>query len=127
MAVKSLAAKGVVWKGSHAILMARIVDIDNILVNQGGVTGITCQVTQMDNPTNFTQPSVVVASAVFNALQTDAKWTKDDLGYNFLFEITPDDIPLGEKTYRVEFTVTDINTKISHIVYEITTAPLFKS
>lgn len=51
-------------------------------------------------PEHIVSDTLVVADCFFDTLQTDAKWTKDEIGYNFLVELDAlpnfPEIPLAE-------------------------------
>jgi hypothetical protein len=49
---------------------------------------------------------LTVAEVVSDTYQTDARWTKDTTGYNFLWPIPAEVIPEGDKTYQVALTFT---------------------
>ena len=76
---------------------------DGAAITQSDITSIAYSVV------DIRKPSVTVASGsldetevVYDTLQTDARWTKDDTGYNFAWAAPITIVPEGGKTYQVE-------------------------
>lgn len=70
--------------------------------------------------TDLDDSAVVVATSVFDALQTDARWTKDLTGYNFRDRVPSTFFTTGGHTYRVEYLFTGASAEKFWIVYEHT-------
>lgn len=73
--------------------------------------------------------ALTVADVVFDTLQTDAKWTLDDTGYNFALHVPGTSFDGGGKTFRVEIELTPsdsayTNSKI-HIARDVETLELY--
>lgn len=85
------------------------------------VSTITCKVFDLDSATPDTPiatPTVTVASAVINTpVTSNALWTKDDVGYNFLHSLGAANFPTGGRRYQVEYTVTTAAGSVFHGVY----------
>lgn len=59
---------------------------------------------------NTNAPTYTVAATIFNALQTDARWQVDTVGYNAAFPIPAASLPKGSwssvpQVYRVEIVI----------------------
>ena len=123
---------GPIWQGAPTPLIARIRSVNGSYLTQASLTAITYAVFNASG----NSPSTVVASGtltissvVYDALQTDARWTVDSLGYNFLAVIPGTAFPLGGTLYRVEITFTDTSSQKFRVVFQpktqaIMTTPL---
>lgn len=120
--------KGMAYQQSGTILMARLISNAGIYASQAAISSIACEVYDTANPnTVVLSPTVVVASTIYDTLQTNLLWTKDALGYNFKYELPSAGLPRGGKTYRVEFRVTPVGGQQYHIVFEIQTERLLSA
>ena len=85
---------------------------DGALITQAAISSITCSVRRYPKATGVaavtSTPTVVVASAVFDALQTSARWTRDATGYNFAFTV-PAAAFAAPDLYTVVFTFTPVS------------------
>ena len=94
-------------EGSTTNLLARVRKGDGTLVVQADVTSIAYEVYDVTDKTTATSSgSVVVATGIFDTLQTSADWKIDDTGYNFRHALPGSDIPDGDVTYRIQHTLT---------------------
>lgn len=95
----------VVWEKMGATLMARIVGNAGVDIVQADITAIVCKVFDIDDDeaNAAASPTVVVADAIFDNLQTDAIWTKDATGYNFKFPMDDTIFTNADHRYVVEF------------------------
>lgn len=98
-----------VWEGSECWLMQRVVGADAAVITQASVSAVSYTV--------YTGTTVVVASTaltiatvIFDTLQTDAKWTVDATGYNFLQILPRTAIPDGGTVYTVQHKFTAVTT-----------------
>lgn len=113
---------GYVWEDCTAVCMARIVGEANTAIVQSSVTSIACNVFDVSaGDTLVLEPTMVVATNVFDALQTDARWdtTLDATGYNFRHTVPHAAFPTGGHTYRVEYAFTMADDTRIMAVYEI--------
>ena len=105
---------GTVQKGGTLTCLARIVDENAAAIDQSGVSTATYSVFLLDehDPDGRTVVSghdgkpLAVASIIFNSLQTDARWTIDDIGYNFRHTIdvsTDSAFAVAGRNYLVEY------------------------
>ena len=80
-----------VEKGGTVTCLARVVGEDATVISQATISTATYSVFLLDDDdpdsrtvvTGHNGASLVVASIIFNSLQTDARWTADSTGYNF--------------------------------------------
>ena len=92
-----------IYEDTAITCMARIQGDDAVNITQSDVTSITLKTFLNYGTTATTTTSLTVSTSVFNALQTDARWTKDSTGYNFRFQIPSSVFVAGDSTYRCEF------------------------
>ncbi len=121
MSQQLIAAEADGFEDSTVTCIARVKDTANNLITVASLAapgGITFSVTQIDDITVVTTSgSLVVADVVFDVLKTDPIWTVDpNQGYNFLHELTPAAFPLP-KSYKIEYKFTDLNLKVSTVVF----------
>lgn len=102
--------------------MARVLGNDGAAVLQSNVASINAKMFDIESdPTAdlLTNRVLTVASVIFDALQaSDARWTVDTTGYNFLYVLPAEDLP-DPTTYRVEVTITPSSGGVFPIVYEL--------
>lgn len=81
------------------------------------VASITCAVYDLTGTTPGTpvvSPTVTVASAVYDTLQTaDNLWSMDSHGYNFRHELPTTAFPTADHTYLVRYTVVSTGGAVS--------------
>lgn len=100
------------FEGSPLTLMDRVYGHAGTAITQASLTAISyaaweyASVDDAESDTNGTavgvSASLVVADTVFDTLQTDARWARDALGYNFRFTLPVARLPNGGKYVRVE-------------------------
>lgn len=99
----------VVSADGDVVVMGRIVGQARTAINQASVDdgddAIQVQVTDRNATVTLALASLDVEEVVFNALQTDARWTKDTTGYNFLHVIPASALPLGDAAYSAEYSM----------------------
>ena len=101
---ESRVTHGVVVEDADATFLARILGDDGDPVQQADVSAIAAKVYNESNSNTQTYSAVViVANSVFNALQTDDRWTRDSTGFNFAHLVPYTAFPTGGHRYRVEF------------------------
>jgi hypothetical protein len=96
---------------------------------QADFQAIDLKVYEQGKPaTLIAQRTLTIADVIFNALQTDARWTKDATGYNFRLLTLPADVPDGSKQYvfEIKFTPTG-GAPIFFGVFEVPTLDLHQS
>jgi len=108
---------GTVYRGGSATCLARLVGEDAQAISRTDVASAeyTIWLLERDDPDARTpvagheQVAVNVATNVFDSLQTDARWTADELGYNFRHTIDIASDPaftLAGRDYLVEYAFT---------------------
>ena len=130
MAVLNLtrSTSAVVSEGADLVFYRRLyVDSSGTLtpITQALTSTVTYKV--FDNPTATTPSatgSLVVATVIFDTLQTGTVWTTfaDSTGYNFRAIMARSLFPDGNKRYTVEITVTLTSGYQFPVVFEIETA-----
>lgn len=97
---------GEVYEGAAAVLMARIVGASGAPLTQADFGSIKYEAWKIPVPLEHdlrnaedryvevstpakvvNEVTLTVANVVFDALQTDGRWTKDTTGYNFAYEL----------------------------------------
>ena len=92
---------GSVLEGGDVTVMGRLVDGNNANVTQSGVTSIQREVWSVTGtpPTKVgSTDTLVVASTVFNSLQTGGAWVADDTVYNFRNNVPASAMPTISKS-----------------------------
>lgn len=110
-----LTITGSVWKDGGASIMARVTGTDGANIVQADITSITCAVFDKTGASVST-PSVVVATSVFDTLQTDSRWTVDSTGYNFRFDAAASVMVTADERYRWEFLFTPASGEVFWVV-----------
>ena len=99
----------VVFQNGGATYLARVLGNAGTAITQASLSSISCGVYDEDGATPGTAiitPTVTIASAVYDTLQTDSIWTKDTTGYNFKFSIPATGFPIADHRHRIEFKFT---------------------
>ena len=118
-------AKGTVFEDGGATFLARVRGNSGAAITQASLSTITCKVFDLDvaPDTSILAPSVVIASTVFDTMQgasfSDARWTADATGYNFLHEMPATAFPDGQRRYRVEYKFTPVSGAVFWLVFEV--------
>lgn len=122
--------KGTCWEDGGCSLMARVVGPTSAAITQAAVSSITCAVFDLDgdSPSSaVATPSIVVASTVFDTLQTDGRWSVDSTGYNFRYDAAASIFATGGHRYRFEFRFTPASGQVYWVVFEVTAESLLTS
>lgn len=96
-------------EGTHVTLLGRARTEDNTLLQQADVSHIDLRV--FESPANAPAAEVysttlTIADVVFDAMQTDARWRGDSVGYNFKYvPDAPQLVARGGVTTRYEVTI----------------------
>lgn len=130
---------GTAWEKGGVTLLARITGHAGTAITQASVSAISYEVYKVDEPpappsftaqgtpTKFVAAtSLTVADVVFDALQTDGRWTVDATGYNFRAELaaaTFDSIAVGSypdsQWYEIPIRFTPASGAVFFVVYRI--------
>jgi hypothetical protein len=107
---------GTAFRHGSAVLLARIVDSDGIVVQPSGVDEIEYSVFELD-PCRPDVLTVVaghdgvaldVGDVIFNSLQTGGLWTVDEVGYNFRHDVdvsAAEAFPKAGALYQVRYEI----------------------
>ena len=111
----------IVWEDTTPKLMARVVaDDDGLVIVQADVSTISKLVTlESTGAVVVASAALTVSAVVFNALQTDARWTIDTTGYNFAHTLATTDIPDGDSFYLVQYLFTGATGGVSMVEFRI--------
>jgi len=83
--------------------MARITGNAATNIVQADITSISYTTHDLETgEKTVSAGTLTVATVVFDALQTDARWTKDTTGYNFRYDIPGSELPDGDRSYDFE-------------------------
>ena len=99
-----------VWEGTSLKVMARLVGKTNAVTDilQANIASITYRVVVDGTTEVIASTALTVADVIFDTLQTsDAAWTKDSTGYNFMTIFPPTHFPTGATTIYIFVTITD--------------------
>lgn len=111
--------RGTASQNGSAMLMARIVGIDNQPVVAGDLDEVRYSVLRVNHGdpndlsvvTGHDDVELPVADVFYNTLQTGGPWNVDATGYNFLHELDISEhaaFPLALTDYQVRFVVTPV-------------------
>lgn len=121
MKARNLINQFTVFEDGGATFLARVLGNAGTAITQATITSITYAVYDLSTTTPTTaviSGTLVVASTVFDTLQTDARWTADSTGYNFLHAMPATAFPTGKHQYKVEYKVTPTSGAVFWIVFE---------
>jgi hypothetical protein len=119
-----------VWQGMPVALMARLRNPAGVYVTQASLASISYTLFDLgsDNPTPTvptSSGSLTISSVIFDALQLDARWTIDTIGYDFLW-LMPGALLVNAPTeYRMKVLFTGTDGNVYPAVYQLLTQPLF--
>lgn len=121
-----IVTKAMVWEDSGAAFMARVVGNTAANMTQASITGATVKVYDSAGTSQLSD-SMTISSVVFDTLQTDARWTVDSTGYNFLYAIADTVFTTGNESYTVEFMFDPVSGEDFPVVYEVVAKSLLGS
>lgn len=116
-----------VYEDSGFSLMARIYGQAATPITQSTISSVALKVFDVSSSTSVATATPVVATCIFDTLQTDAYWTKDATGYNFRYSTLASQVPNGGSRYRFEFTFTPTSGAVFPVVFEVPTMDLYGS
>jgi hypothetical protein len=115
--------KGKIWEDGGATCLSRVTNVSGSAITQATVSTISRKVFNITPgyatpDTALSTSSLTVSSVVFDTLQTDARWTKDDTGYNFR-DSPAYTIFTTAGLYRVEYLFTPSSGDPFFVVFEL--------
>ena len=118
-----------VWEDGDATLLRRV-DMDGVYITQATIASIQRTITDVTDPAapdEIDDSPVEVAEAVFDTLQTDGRWKRDVIGYNFR-DTVPGTLLTGPaKLYQVEYKFTGSGGQVFWVVFKLLTLPICAS
>lgn len=120
--------KGAMFEDSGVSPMARVVGNDGANIVQADITSIHRTIYNAATGVVVqASTAVTVADAVFDTLQTDARWTYDATGYNFRDDAPATQFASGSTVYRVAYKFTPASGEVWHVVFEPSATELLGS
>ena len=126
---------GKLFEGVSPSLMARVVGSDAVALTQSDIASIAYSIWDLSaTGTVVNSGSLTVANVIFDALQTDARWTADSTGYNFRWQPAGSLFPAFDpaagavddsKTFRLEIVLTDTAAAEIALLFELTLSNLY--
>ncbi len=114
------------WKDGDATCLARV-KLDGSNLTQATTTTITRTVFLKALDSGAAREVVsaaallVVASVVFDALQTDDRWDRDNTGYNFRDTVASTVFTLADRTYEVLYSFAGSGGQVFVVRFDIQT------
>lgn len=116
-----------VFEDSAFSLMARV-HANGVNLTQAVTSSISIKVfDRADGSQVGPEYTPVVASAIFDTLQTDARWGVNTVGYNFRWDAADTVLPDGGKNYRIEITFTPTSGYPFTQPFNVPTRSLYRS
>jgi len=72
---------------SGTVLLARVVGANNANITQATLAAIAYQVRDLEADVSGALLPIVIATSIFDTLQTGGAWDADTTGYNFAFTV----------------------------------------
>lgn len=120
--------RGPTWQGMTVAFLARMRNPAGAYVTQASLASLAYSIFDLKSltPTIATATgTLTIATAIFDALQKDARWTVDSIGYNFLWLAPGSLFPNAPNEYRVKILFTGTDGTVFPLVFQPTTQPLF--
>lgn len=121
--------QAIIWEDGDACCMARV-QLDGSDVLKSELSSVTRKIFDLDGSTPTaaaSESSLVVATTVFDTLQTDGRWTQDTTGYNFRDTIAGSNFPEADRSYRVEYKFVGANGEVAFAVFILDTQGVYSS
>lgn len=119
--------RATIYEDTATTCMSRIFGDTAAAITQADITSIELKTFINDTSTATSTTALTVASVVFDAMQTDARWTKDATGYNFRYQVPASVFTTGDATYRIEFKFTPATQPVFFVIFSIDTIEVFSS
>jgi len=117
--MNTLAVQASLWEGGACQCLGRALNWANTPLQQAGLGSLALTVTDLQRSLATYTETVTVASAIFDTLQTDARWTLDATGYNFRHRIPASAFPLGGRSYRAEYKFTPADPDAAYVFWAV--------
>jgi hypothetical protein len=111
---------GVAYEDGGCSIMGRITGLDGENIVQADISTITCAVFDRSGTAAGT-PAIVVADSVFDTLQTDSRWTINDVGYNFRHDVAASILATGGEEYTFEYKFTPASGEVFQVMSRVRT------
>ena len=117
-----------IFEDSGIHLMARITGQDAANITQADISSIAYAVYDLNVPkTAIASGALVVATVVYNTLQTDSRWRTDSTGYNFRWAAPAALFATGDTQYGAVVRLTPAAGDVFPIEYKIPVRKQFGS
>ncbi len=114
--------KAPVWEDADAICMARVVGADGVNITVASLTSIFWAVyNRITKALVAESDELTVANVVFDSLQTDARWSRDNTGYNFRHRVPDTVLTNPNIIYAVEYKFTATGGEVFWVVFDLST------
>ena len=116
--------QGDCWEDGGSTNLSRVYGAAGAAITQASLSTITYAVFDLQSATPDTSVddgSVTISTSVFDTLQTDGIWTKDDTGYNFKHTIAATVPSTANHVYRTEYLFTPVSGQPFWVVFEALT------
>jgi len=121
---------GTVFKNGSAIFLARVVGPTGAVVTQADVASLRYSVYLLDDQdpdqqtplTGHSGVSLAVSGVIYDALRTDAIWTRDAIGYNFkhVLDVSAHAaFPTAGRTYRIAYELTPASGQVILVRFRV--------
>ena len=100
-----------VYAGNPIDDLARVQGLSaGAYLKQADITSISYSVYDLDNGSAVVKTgTLVVSSTIYDSLQVDKSWTKDNIGYNFKAALPATCFPLAVRRYRVVYSFVTVS------------------
>ncbi len=101
--------------------------VTNALITQATVSSIAWAVVDLDLATTLATGTFSKTATVFDSLQTDTRWTKDSIGYNFKAVLPAANFPVANSGNRMRADVkfTMVSGEVFRLEFEWPTLQVY--
>ncbi len=116
-----------IFQGQGLTCISRVIGNNGQAIVRADIQSIACKVISVTGGgTTAATPAIVVASVVFNSLQTgDPRWTGDTTGYNFLHVIPASAFATPQADYKIQYVFTPATGEPFAIGFAAKTSRIF--
>jgi hypothetical protein len=105
--------------GSGLTLLARVLGTDGMPIATSAVSTIGVVVTNVPDDVITLTGQPTVAATVSPTLQIDPRWNEDAVGFNITLPLPPWAFPTGDRTYRVDATITATAGAVAKVLWNV--------